>query len=191
MRHKLHSAVRIITAMTIILFIYQGCAKKSVSNTSNLSNSLHPRTKNTLPTTYPHCTTDKRSHYTTIEVPEITNIGQAPPEFFALLHAAILEEGRARDIYHVVPTADKNPTVIQLIMFVESWTPKTPKDKKNGVLAMQLLLIDQVSQCQVGQTTGYGNVGHNPTNGFDIDALQTIAQSAGWFVGITLMHDPE
>ncbi len=136
------------------------------------------------------CSSDRRGRYTIIEVPEITGIGQAPLAFFSLLHEAIMEEGRRRDIYHVVPATTEQNEVVLLTMFVESWTPNAARGGNNGILSMKLFLIDKTHQCQVSQTTGHGEIRHDTETGFNPEDIRAIAESAGWFVGITLMHDP-
>ena len=101
-----------------------------------------------------------------------------------------MEEGRQRAIYDVVPATAERDTVVLLTMCVESWTPNAERDHHNGVLSTKLLLIDKTHQCQVGQTTGHGDIRHDPITGYNPDDIRAIAESAGWFVGITLMHDP-
>ncbi len=149
-----------------------------------------PTIANVSTTTYPHCSSDRRGQYTIVEVPEITDTGQAPRAFFSLLHEAIMEEGRQRDIYRVVPATSTRDEVVLLTMFVESWTPDAARGGNNGLLLMKLFLIDKIHQCQVGQTTGHGDIRHDPETGFNPEDIRAIAESAGWFVGITLMHDP-
>ncbi len=143
----------------------------------------------TIPT-HPHCSVDRRGQYSIIEVPAIIDTAQAPPAFFPILREAIMEEGRHRDIYRVVPATQKQDEVVQLMMFVESWTPKTEQGEHNGILSMKLFLIDKKHRCQIGKTTGHGEIQHASTTGFNPEAIRTIAESAGWFVGMTLMHDP-
>ena len=140
--------------------------------------------------TYPNCSSDRKDRYTIIEVPKIHDIKQAPQEFFSLLHQAIMEEGRRRNIYNVVPSTTERDKVVLLIMFVGSWRPDVTQGGTTGLLSMKLFLIDKTHHCQVGQTTGHGKIRHDPETGFNHDDIHTIAESAGWFVGITLMHDP-
>ncbi len=149
-----------------------------------------PPIANVATTTYPHCSSDRRGQYTIIEVPAIIATAHAPPAFFPLLREAIMEEGRRRDIYRVVPATSEQAEVVQLTMFVESWEPDAAPGSDSGILAMKLFLIDKTHQCQVGLTTGYGEIRHDPENGFKSEDVRTIAESAGWFVGMTLMHDP-
>ena len=101
-----------------------------------------------------------------------------------------MEEGRRRDIYRVVPATTEQNEVVLLTMFVESWTPNAARGGNNGILSMKLFLIDKTHQCQISQTTGYGEIRHDTETGFNPEDIRAIAESAGWFVGITLMHDP-
>lgn len=149
-----------------------------------------PTIPNVSTTTYPHCSSDRRGHYTTIEVPEITDTGQAPPVFFTHLHDAIMAEGRERAIYQVVSSTPERDHVVRLTMSVDTWKPERTPTDHNGTLTMQLFLIDKTHQCQVGQTTGAGTIRYDPQSGFDPNDIASIAESAGWFVGTTLMHDP-
>jgi len=176
-------------AVTVILVVVtvqviSGCMAKMAPSKPT------PTIVNVSPTTYPNCSGDRRGQYTIIEVPEITDIGQAPLAFFPLLHEAIMEEGRRRDIYRVVPATTKQDEVVLLTMFVESWTLDAARGGNNGILSMKLFLIDKTHQCQVSQTTGHGEIQHDHKTGFQPEDIRAIAESAGWFVGITLMHDP-
>ena len=171
-------------AAVITAHVLAGCMADMAPRTSPSQQMAN------APIPHQRCLLDRRGQYTTIEVPQITVIRQAPASFFPLLHSAILNEGRQRDIYHVVQATSVQDGVALLTMFVESWKADTTLGPHNGVLAMRMFLIDKVHQCQVGETTGYGEIRYNPQIGFNADDIRAIAESVGWFVGITLMHDP-
>tara|TARA_B100000315_G_C14575007_1_gene587458 strand:+ start:228 stop:866 length:639 start_codon:yes stop_codon:yes gene_type:complete len=173
-----------------IVFLIIGTLNISGCIAKTTQTKTHQSIEKISTITYPRCSSDRRGQYTIIEVPEISDIGQAPQHFFPLLHKALIDEGHRRDIYRVVPSTTEHDKVALLKIFVNAWTPDLERNSSTGLLSMNLFLIDKVHQCQVAQTTGHGKINYNPTSGFNREEISAIAETAGWFVGMTLMHDP-
>ncbi|HIA14656.1 MAG TPA: hypothetical protein EYN74_07210 [Nitrospirales bacterium] len=137
---------------------------------------------------YSACTEDRRKEYTTVEVPSVTQTLGVPPAFLQQLQTEIIHFGRQHNVWQVVPTTPEVTNVVVLTLSVESWKPDATASGDSGALAMRLGLIDKAKQCEVGQTTGEGTITSGADGTVASGGVRNIAQSAGWFVGTTLLH---
>ena len=137
---------------------------------------------------YGACTEDRRRANTTVEVPSVTQTRGVPPTFLQQLQTKIIAFGRQHNVWHVVPTTSEVDNVVVLALVVESWEPDANGPSDSGVLAMRLELTDKAKQCGVGHTTGEGFITSDADGTVASDGIRNIAQSAGWFVGTTLLH---
>ena len=137
---------------------------------------------------YAACAEDRREEYTTIEVPSVTQTRGVPSAFLQQLQTEIIDFGRQHKVWQVIPTTPEVNNVVVLALSVESWEPNADSDRASGKLAMGLGLIDKANQCEVGQTTGEGMITADAEQPSQGEGIRNIAQSAGWFVGTTLLH---
>ncbi len=137
---------------------------------------------------YSVCTEDRRTEYTTVEVPSVTQTRGVPVAFLQQLQTEIIDFGRQHNVWQVVPTTPEVNNVVVLKLSVESWKPDATASGDSGALAMRLGLIDKAKQCEVGHTTGEGTITSGANGSVAPNGVRNIAQSAGWFVGTTLLH---
>ena len=125
--------------------------------------------------------------YTGVEVPSVMQTRGVPLSFLQQLQARKNDVGRQHNVWHVVPTTSEVDNVVVLALVVKSWEPSVNSSGDSGALAMWLEVIDKAKQCGVGHTTGEGTLTAKADGAVASDGIRDIAQSAGWFVGTTLL----
>jgi hypothetical protein len=156
-----------------------------VGQQPNRDTSTALRTSDVLP----HCTEDRRPSYTVLEMPPISNAGNAPQPYLEALYQTIQKQVEKRAVWKVVSVSDTIEDVVVFNISMLSWKNDLDASDLKRRIEMKLSLVDKFLGCEVNETTGQGQVlvdssGHGIENG-----VADVADGAGWFVENVLLHN--
>ena len=147
------------------------------------SASLH--TSNEIP----HCTEDRRPSYTILEMPPITNEGNAPRRYLESLYDTIQTQVEKRKVWQVVSGSETTNNVVIFNISMLEWENLLDSPTSKHRMEMQLSLVDKSLGCEVNETTGQGQVVADASGNADESGIANVADGAGWFVENVLLHN--